>query len=657
MGERIAGTPERETDAAVRWWPRGRGAKQQTGNGSDPLERRPMGMVLGTLLMLALVAVAPASVTLATRRRVPADPARPRVVEPFSLRDARGRVHTLADWRDARAVVLFLIGAEDPASRDFAPEMRRLAKHYGPQGVAFFGLQLDPAVPAEAVAQYAQEHGLAFPVLLDPAHELAAELGVRATPAATLLDGQGHVLYSGRIDDRSADAGNSRGLPRRRELEEAIAAVLARSEPPTAFTEVAGCPLPAPAPLLGSDQTITFHKDIGPLLWRHCAGCHRPGEVGPFSLLRYRDAAKRARFLSEVAASRRMPPWRAVHGYGDFEGTGRLSRRELATLARWAELGAPEGVPAERSDPPSFTEGWQLGPPDVVVMMPEAYEVPAGKEDDYRSFVIPLSLEHDVAVAAVEFRPGNRRIVHHARFYVDPTDECRRLDAAEPGPGYVAFELGGEPLVKPGLGAWVPGQIPQFPPADVGKVVRKGSDLVLLIHYHGTGKTETDRSSLGLYLCKTPPRRQLLNIPMSTKKIDIPPGQKRHRMTLSYRLAADAHALSVIPHGHQLMREISLTATLPGGKVVPMLWIDDWDFNWQGQYHFARPLALPEGTRLDLVAYYDNSADNPSNPFHPPRRVRYGTESNAEMLGCHVQVVADGDLAERVFEKKLPPGL
>jgi hypothetical protein len=352
-----------------------------------------------------------------------------------------------------------------------------------------------------------------------------------------------------------------------------------------------------------------------------------------------------------------MPPWRAVHGYGDFEGSGRLTRRELATLARWAELGAPAGDPADASDPPHFPDGWQLGQPDIVVTMPEAYELAAGKGDVFRSFVLPLGLERDVAVAAVEFRPGNRRIVHHARFYTDPTDECRRRDASEPGPGYVAFEDGGAPLVKPGLGAWVPGQVPRLPPPDVGKVVRKGSDLVLLIHYHGTGKTEADRSSVGLYLCKTWPRRQLLHIPLSTEKIDIPPGERRHRMTLTYELAADAHAISIIPHGHRLLREISLTATLPGGKVVPMLWIDDWDFNWQGEYHFARPVALPKGTHLDLVAYYDNSAANPSNPFHPPRRVRYGTKSDAEMLGCHVQIVADDAESERVFEKRLPPGL
>ena len=414
-------------------------------------------------------------------------------------------------------------------------------------------------------------------------------------------------------------------------------------------------PLPKPRPIVAEDQTITFHEHVAPIVWRHCAGCHRPGEVGPFSLLTFQDAAKRAGFLRDVTASREMPPWRAVHGYGDFHDAGRLSRRELAVLARWAEDGAPEGDPAVGTEPPTFPEGWQLGTPDLVATMSEPFVVPANATDIYRAFVLPLPLDRDTAVAAVEFRRGNRRVVHHARFYVDPTDECRRRDAAESGPGFESF--GGGDILKPGLGAWVPGLIPRMPPPDVGKVVRKGSDLILLVHYHGTGKEEVDRSSVGLFFCKTPPERRTSTISLSSIKIDIPPGEGRHRIALTAYMKADAHAISVLPHGHFLMREISLRATLPGGQVVPMLWIDDWDFNWQGQYHFARPVPLPKGTRLDVVAYYDNSAENPFNPHRPPRRVKLGWASTDEMLGCHVQVIADDDASQRVLDKATPFGL
>ncbi len=663
---------------------------------------------------LALVALV-AGFTL--RGRDVSDPTRPVTIEPFVLKDALGRTHQPTDWRDASAVVLFVIGADCPVSGAYAAEMRRLAERYGPKGVVFLGVQPDPSVSGEAVVRHAEDHGLLFPILLDPSHELTGELGAEATPEAAVLDARRHLRYRGRIDHGNALGGTSPTTSEGRKLEGAILAAIddatatmgpldgddprtvgtarpvlpgdrrahsssgpgpltrppgtlsrgerARGEgrpggrgspaQPTCRAEASPRPLPRPRPIVAEDETITFHEHVAPIVWRHCAGCHRPGEVGPFSLLTYKDAAKRAGFLRDVTASREMPPWPAVHGYGDFHDAGRLGRRELAVLARWAEDGAPEGVPAVGTGPPTFPEGWQLGTPDLVATMPEPFVVPADTRDIYRAFVLPLPLDRDTAVAAVEFRRGNRRVVHHARFYVDPTDECRRRDAAGAGPGFESF--GGGDILKPGLGAWVPGLIPRMPPPDVGKVVRKGSDLILLVHYHGTGKEEVDRSSVGLFFCKTPPARRTSTISLSSTKIDIPPGESRHRIALTAYMKADAHALSVLPHGHFLMREISLRATLPAGQVVPLLWIDDWDFNWQGQYHFARPVPLPKGTRLDVVAYYDNSAENPFNPHRPPRRVKLGWASTDEMLGCHVQVIADDDASQRVLDKATPFGL
>jgi hypothetical protein len=188
-------------------------------------------------------------------------------------------------------------------------------------------------------------------------------------------------------------------------------------------------------------------------------------------------------------------------------------------------------------------------------------------------------------------------------------------------------------------------------------MVRKGTDLVMLVHYHASGKPETDQSSLGFYFCKTPPTRTPHTISLAADDIDIPPGAKRHRMTLRRTVPVDSHALSVLPHGHKLLREISLTANLPDGRVVPMLWVDGWDFQWQGQYYFARPPALPRGTTLDVVAYFDNSTDNPANPNTPPRRVKYGLASTDEMLGCHVELIADDDQGQRHYDKSVSLGL
>ncbi len=578
------------------------------------------------------LAIAAIACAIIFRQREPGDPVRPQTVEPFALADTNGHVHRLADWRDSRAIVLVLIGSTREASQKTASEVEKLARVYAPRGVGFYGICPDPSADARQLSA-------SFPILLDPSQELTADLGVKSMDEAAVLDSEGHVLFHGAGDLEAAILAALRGQSALLPIEETTSASA----------------LPQPRPL-GGDSVITYNKHVAPILNQHCVSCHRPGEVGPFSLLTYPNAAKRAASLRDVTASRRMPPWRTVHGYGDYYEDDRMSPRELATLARWAETGAPEGDPADRPEPPRFPpEGWRLGTPDVVVSMKETYTVPACNLDFYRTFVVPLPFDEDTAIAAVEFRPGNRKIVHHARFFVDESRELRLRDAADPEPGFSS--IGGGDILKPGLGAWTPGVIPRWPEADVGKVVRKGSDLVILIHYHGTGKEETDRSSLGLYFCKTPPKRTITHVSLNSTKIDIPPGEKRHRITLTTTMAADSHAVSVLPHGHQLMREISLTATLPGGKIVPMMWVDDWDFNWQGQYHFARPVKLPKGTRLDVVAYYDNSAENPFNPNKPPRRVKFGLASVDEMLGCHVQVIADDDEAQKVFDRTLPFGL
>lgn len=611
--------------------------------------KRLLFALLSCVGLIVLIAL------LSLRRSEPSDPVLPPTVDRFSLRDSSGALHTLADWRDDRAVVLFVLGLECPNTEGFLPEMGRLAREYGKRGVRFLGVHADPDVTAEMAVKHAAEHALPFPVLLDPAHELIGGTGAQATPEAVLLDNEGHLLYHGRIDDRVTMDGNLREKPRALDLANALEAVLAGGLPETSAITAPGSRLPKPAPLVPEGKVVTFNNEIAPILWKRCAACHRPGDVAPFSLLTYRDAAKRADFLVEMTESRRMPPSKALHGYGDHLDFDQLSRRELALLERWAAAGAPEGDPADLPPPPKFVEGWRLGTPDLVVSMPEPYTVAAGGGDFYQAFVIPMPLDRDRSLAAVEFRPGNRKVVHHARMYFDPTNSLRQKDAADPAPGFVAF--GGRGINKPGLGAWVPGASPRFPPKEVGKLIPKGSDFILLIHYHGTGKPERDASSVGLYFHEEPPKRAFTYLPLSSDKIDILPGEKRHRMTLTHRVPADSHAYSVLPHGHFLMREISLTATLPNGKIVPMLWVPDWDFNWQGQYHFARPVALPKGTLLHVVAYYDNSRDNPSNPNDPPKRVRFGWASTDEMLGCHVQVLADDQEGQEVYDKKYGYGL
>jgi mono/diheme cytochrome c family protein len=389
-------------------------------------------------------------------------------------------------------------------------------------------------------------------------------------------------------------------------------------------------------------ETVTYSKQIAPILWKHCAGCHRPGEVGPFSLLSCKDAARRAEFLKEITAERRMPPWKAEPGFGRFHDARRLGDEEIALIARWADAGAPEGDPRDLPPAPKFPEGWQLGTPDLVLKMPEPFEVPAGGPDVFRCFVIPTGLDEDRTVAAVEFRPGNRKVVHHALFFLDSTGQARAKDAADPKPGYASF--GGIGILPTGtLGGWAPGAMPRPLPDGIGRQLKKGSDLVLQVHYHPGGKPESDCSSLGIYFTRTPPSRTkvLAGLGLVTFDIRIPPGERRYKREVSLTLPADVHAIGITPHMHWIGKEMKVAATLPDGRVEPLIWIKDWDFNWQGQYVFAEAVPLPKGARIDLVAYYDNSSDNPHNPSDPPKLVRFGEQTTDEMCLCGLQVVPD----------------
>ena len=384
-----------------------------------------------------------------------------------------------------------------------------------------------------------------------------------------------------------------------------------------------------------------------------------PEKLRPFSLLSYNDAVKRAEFIRDVMAEGRMPPWKPHPGAGVFLDAPRISTREQEIVRLWVESGCKRGDPSDLPPPPKSTEGWQLGQPDLVLTLPEPYHLAANGPDVYRSFPLPVAASRGAIIAGVEFRPDNRRIVHHSRIYVDQTGDARRRDRADPEAGFTGWfaETGGLDLPYPGIGAWTPGMTPRFAPDGVGRVIPRGSDVVLQVHYHPSGKPEADRSSVGLFFSKKPISRIMAGFTLCTNNIDIPPGARRHKILVSTRTKADIHLYTVVPHAHYLCREFRLAATLPDGRVQPLLWITDWDLDWQEQYRYAKPVRLPKGTVLTLAAYYDNSANNPRNPFKPPRRIRYGVGTNDEMCACHLEFLPDDASGLAAYPRKSPFGL
>jgi mono/diheme cytochrome c family protein len=374
----------------------------------------------------------------------------------------------------------------------------------------------------------------------------------------------------------------------------------------------------------------TFNRDIAPLLFKRCAACHRPGEAAPFPLLSYRDVRKRAGQIREAIEGRQMPPWKPAAGHGDFRDSRALSKAEIDLFARWVKAGAAEGEAADLPAPPKFPTGWRLGKPDLVVVMPKAYTVPAAGPDVYRNFVLPMKVPAGKYVRAMEYRPSNRRVVHHALLAFDVTKKLRERDGKDGQPGFSQSNFPGQML--PGnMAFWTPGKDARPLPEGVALRWPDGADFVLQLHLHPSGKPEQERSTVGFYLSSTPPTRSLSNFVISYKKLDIPAGEKAYRVSHEKTTPADADVYGVFPHMHLIGKEFRAVAFLPDGTKKSLLRIDDWDFNWQGYYEYRKPVFLPKGTRVVMECRYDNSAENPSNPHQPPRRVRYGEQTDNEM--------------------------
>ncbi|HZT28988.1 MAG TPA: thioredoxin family protein [Bryobacteraceae bacterium] len=558
----------------------------------------------------------------------------------FNLPDTAGVRHTSAEVRRSKAAVFAFIATDCPISKAYAPELARLHAEYAPRGVAFLAVHSDPAVSAPEVRRHVREFGYPFPTLLDPKQTLARALGVKVTLEVAVVSPEGRLLYRGRVDDRYVDFGKTRPAAHRQDLRAALEQILAGKPVTEPETRALGCAIPFE--LTPRPAEVTFTRDIAPILFRNCAGCHRPGEVAPFPLLTYQDAARRASLITRVTASRYMPPWLPAAGYGHFQGERRLTEAEIQRIRRWAEAGAPEGNPRDLPPPPEFPQGWRMGKPDLVLRMPKPFAVSADGPDRYECFVVPMGLNADRYVQAAEFRAGDRTLVHHALFLLDRSGLARRRGEQYPCFGTPGF------LPSGALGGWTPGSSPIHMPAGISIPVRRGTDLVFQIHYHPIGKPGLDQSELALYFTAQPPQKHVVDIALVSRAIDIPAGDASYKVRDHFTTPVDVEAIGIIPHAHYICKDMKGWAVLPDGRKVWLIWIRDWDFNWQDQYHYAAPIRFPAGTRFEMEFTYDNSTANVRNPNHPPKRVRWGPDSTDEMAGLHIQVVPvhNADLPE-----------
>ena len=400
--------------------------------------------------------------------------------------------------------------------------------------------------------------------------------------------------------------------------------------------------------------TVTFTRDVAPILFEHCTDCHHGSGLAPFSLLAYADARPWARAIRQAVVSRSMPPWKPTPGYGGpFADERRLTAAEIGIIERWVLAGAVRGDPADLPPRPAAPADW---PPDLVVAMPEAYVLKGEGPDEYRNFVAPIPVTTPRYVRGFEFRPRSRA-VHHARLLLDRSRSARRLALADPEPGYDDRLAGDAEFPEGHLLAWAPGKVPAFTPDDIAWRLEPGTDLVMQLHLPPVGVPEPIQAEVGFYFSDTPPVRTPAVVLLGDKTIDIPAGDRRHVVEDEYRLPVDVEVLAVYPHAHFLGADLQAFASLPDGSRRWLVRIAEWDFDWQDEYRFAEPVSLPRGTTLHMRYVYDNSAGNPDNPNHPPRRVRYGRQSTDEMAELVVQVVTrtpddhralTGDFARKV---------
>jgi mono/diheme cytochrome c family protein len=388
--------------------------------------------------------------------------------------------------------------------------------------------------------------------------------------------------------------------------------------------------------------SVTFNRQIAPIIYKNCSPCHRPGEAAPFSLLTYQDATKKGKTIAKATASRQMPPWKAEPASFAYRDERRLTEEQIALIQTWLKNGMPEGNAADKPDPPKFESGWRLGEPDLVVEMPAAYHVPADGPDIYRNIAVPLGITEDKWITAIDMKPSARAVVHHVLYFADGRGKIHERPSQGSEPGFSGMRAGGASIP---LGGWAVGAQPQFYPDGLALKVPKGSDLVVQYHFHPTGKPEAEKSLIGLYFAKKAPERTLTRIQMPPhyslfSGLDIPAGDKDFTLRDSYTLPVDTDAVGVGAHAHYIAKRLKMTATFPNGDVKTLLQISDWDFAWQDRYFFQQLQLLPRGTRLDVEIHWDNSADNPRNPSNPPVRVTWGEESKDEMGSISLIAVA-----------------
>jgi Flp pilus assembly protein TadD len=407
---------------------------------------------------------------------------------------------------------------------------------------------------------------------------------------------------------------------------------------------------------------VTFNRDIAPIIYQNCSTCHRPGESAPFSLLSFEDAKRHAAQIADVTKRHYMPPWLPEAAHGNFEEERRLTSTQIQLIQDWVKQGALPGPTANAPTPPKFASEWMLGPPDMVLTVAQPYHLGADGPEVFWNFVVPVPITATRWVRAMEVRPGNAKVFHHANVIIDRSGSARRKEPS-PGAGFSGMDLTVEEDTFDPDGhflSWKAGSAPVEEPEGMAWRAEPGMDLVLNVHLRRSGKEETVSPTIGLYFTDKPQTKFPMLVQLEHDgAINIPPGDKDFVITDEFHCPMDLQVLAVYPHAHYLGTLMEAYATLPDGTRKWLVRIPHWDLNWQGVFRLKEPLILPQGTVVSMTYHYDNSTANTLNPSHPPKLVKGGNEAIDEMSHFWMQVlpVGGGDqraaLQEALMRRRL----
>lgn len=573
-----------------------------------------------------------------------------RKIADFSLRDARGKLHSLADYAQSEVIVVAFLGVECPLVKLYAPRLEELADRYAARGVTFLGINSNVQDPPTKILAFLERAGVQFPILKDPDNAVADQFGAIRTPEMFVLDRDRVVRYWGRVDDQygfTTGVGYGKKAVTRHDVAEAIDDLLAGNAVRIAETDAPGCHI-GRVPKVAPHGDVTYSHQISRIFNQRCVQCHRAGQIGPFPMTNFQEVTGWGEMIREVVNANRMPPWHANPKYGHFSNDPRLSAEELKLINDWVDNGMPEGDRATLPSPPEFAEGWGIPQPDAVYYIDEKpFQVAAEGTVEYQYFEVDPGYTQDVWLKAFECRPGNYAVVHHIIAFVQEPDGKRKqvasyIPGSDPAP---PAEVNGVHLGEAGArqgrggearrGAQI-GYAPGLPPTKYqeGWALRipAGSKFLFQMHYTAAGTEQPDRSCLGVVFADPQlVKHEIRGGVCGDVGFAIPPGDPDYVVTAQKRFRKDTYLVGFMPHLHVRGTAFRYEAVYVDGRREILLDVPQYDFNWQLWYSPEKPVLMPKGSKLVCTAHYDNSADNVYNP-DPTATVRFGEQTWDEMM-------------------------